>query len=101
TPCVTTMALTFKGDDIWHSGGLSQPGMAIYLQKDETLDQALDRLTKPGIDWVKKRKFDPYLAKPGKATPGGAYGTSRLPTLDKPNENGGKKGTSKAPAKFG
>jgi len=84
TPCVTTLSLTLKGEKIWGEGGLAQPGMTISLQKDETLDQALDRLTKPGIDWIKKRKYDPYLTKPGKATAEGAYGTSDLPAVDRP-----------------
>jgi hypothetical protein len=104
TPCVTTLTLTLKGEKIWSEGGLAQPGMMISLQKDETLDQALDRLTKPGIDWIKKRKYDPYLTRPGKATAEGAYGTSDLPSVDKPAAN--KPGRSNGilpglPGKFG
>jgi hypothetical protein len=104
TPCVTTLALTLKGEKIWSEGGLSQPGMAILLQKDETLDQALERLTKPGIDWIKKRKYDPYLTKPGKATAEGAYGTSDLPAVDKPVVDKPKRSNGILPAlpgKFG
>jgi hypothetical protein len=104
TPCITTLALTLKGEKVWSEGGLAQPGMVISLQKDETLDQALDRLTKPGIDWIKKRKYDPYLTRPGKATAEGAYGTSDLPAVDKPATS--KPGPSNGilptlPGKFG
>lgn len=104
TPCVTTLQLTLKGEKVWSSGGLSEPGMTIFLQKDETLDQALDRLTKPGIDWIKKRKYDPYLTQPGKATAEGAYGTSDLPAVDKPVIDKPKKSNGILPAlpgKFG
>jgi hypothetical protein len=104
TPCVTTLALTLKGEKVWGEGGLAQPGMVISLQKDETLDQALDRLTKPGIEWIKKRKYDPYLTRPGKATAEGAYGTSDLPAVDKPATNRPSRSNGILPAlpgKFG
>lgn len=101
TPCLTTLDLKLHGEKIWGMGGLNQPGMAIYLQKDESLDQALDRLTKPGIDWVKSHKYEPYLTRPGKATDEGAYGTSQLPSVDKNGVPSSPKGSSGAPAKFG
>jgi hypothetical protein len=78
TPCVTSLTITLRGETIWQEGGLHQPGMMIFLNKDESVDQALDRLTRPGIDSLKNRKFDGPFVRPGKATPEGAYGTSVL-----------------------
>ena len=52
----------------------------IWVQENETLDQALERMTQPNVDLLKNTKLAPYLARPGKATPSGAYGTSTFAT---------------------
>ena len=80
TPHASFIQLTLKGEKVWERGYVAQPGTMIWLNSDETLDQALARLTQPNIDVLKNTKFAPYLARPGKATPSGAYGSSTYAT---------------------
>ena len=46
--------------------------MMIWIEKGETLDKALERMTKPNVGLFTNAKFSPYVARPGKATPNGA-----------------------------
>ena len=50
--------------------------MVIWLQNDESLDQALTRITKPNIALLKETRIPGKLGRPGNATNNGAYGTS-------------------------
>ena len=52
--------------------------MTIWLEKGESLDTALERMTKPNVALFTNAKFSPYVARPGKATPNGAYGVSQF-----------------------
>jgi hypothetical protein len=79
TPCLSTLTLKYRGAVLWNRGGLATPGSAFTLAEGETLDQYLERATKPNLKLLKETKFKGYFAQPGDATPEGAYGTSPLP----------------------
>jgi hypothetical protein len=70
--------MSLKGEVLWKRGFLAQPNMVIWIEKGETLDKALERLTKPNVSLFTNAKFSPYVARPGKATANGAYGASRF-----------------------
>lgn len=78
TPHASYLEMSLKGEVIWKRGFIAQPSMTIWLQRGETLDQALERLTKPNVTLFTKVKFSPYVARPGNATPSGAYGVSQF-----------------------
>jgi hypothetical protein len=78
TPHASYLEMTFKGETLWKRGFVAQPHMVIWMQQGETLDQALERMTKPNVSLFTNAKFCPYVARPGKATPNGAYGMSQF-----------------------
>ncbi len=41
TPHMSTLEMTLNGEKLWKRGGVAQPHMTIWVQKDETLEQAL------------------------------------------------------------
>lgn len=77
TPHASYLEMSLKGETLWKRGFIAQPHMTIWIQKGETLDQALERMTKPNVGLFTQAKFIPYVARPGKATPNGAYGVSQ------------------------
>lgn len=78
TPHASFLEMTLKGESLWKRGYVARPGMTIWLEEGETLDQALERLTKPNLALLKNAKFSGYVTKPGKATSNGAFGVSRV-----------------------
>jgi hypothetical protein len=70
--------MTLRGEPLWKRGYVAQPFSIINVQKGESLEQALDRLTKPNFGIFTNAKFSAYVARPGKATPDGAYGVSQF-----------------------
>jgi hypothetical protein len=78
TPHLSTLEMTLNGEKLWKRGGVAQPNMTIWVQKDETLEQALDRMTKPNIGMFTHAKFSANYARPGKASGNGAYGVSQI-----------------------
>lgn len=77
TPHASYLEMALKGETLWKRGFIAQPHMTIWIQKGENLDQALERMTKPNAGLFTNAKFIPYVARPGKATPNGAYGVSQ------------------------
>ena len=80
TPHASYLEMSLKGEALWKRGFIAQPFMTIWMNQGETLDQALQRLTQPNLTIFTQAKFSPYVAKPGKATPNGAYGVSQFTT---------------------
>ncbi len=78
TPHATYLEMSLKGEVLWRRGFVAEPHVMIWLQHGETLDRALERLTKPNVGLLTHAKFSPYVARPGKATPNGAYGVSQF-----------------------
>jgi WD40 repeat protein len=78
TPHATYLEMSLKDEVLWKRGFVAQPHMVIWMQEGETLDQALERMTKPNVGLLTNAKFSPYVARPGKATPNGAYGVSQF-----------------------
>ena len=78
TPHASYLEMTLGGDAMWKRGFVAQPHMVVYLEQGETLDQALARYTQPNFAIFAHAMFSPYVAKPGKATPNGAYGVSQF-----------------------
>jgi hypothetical protein len=78
TPHMSTLEMSLSGEVLWKRGGVAKPNMTIWLQKDESLEQALDRLTKPNIGMFTHAKFSGHYARPGKASSNGAYGVSQI-----------------------
>ncbi len=78
TPHASQLEMTLDGATVWKRGYVARPGYIFFLEKGESLDQALDRLTKPNPSLFKNFKFNGYIARPGTATEGGAYGVSQL-----------------------
>jgi hypothetical protein len=70
--------MTYKGEELWKRGFVAKPFMTIWMNQGENLDQALQRLTQPNLTIFTHAQFSPYVAKPGKATPNGAYGASQF-----------------------
>jgi citrate lyase gamma subunit len=80
TPHASYLEMTLGGDVLWKRGFVARPGMVILLQRGETLDLALERLTKPNVKVFTEAKFSAYVARPGTATDNGAYGVSQFTT---------------------
>jgi hypothetical protein len=78
TPHASFLEMTLKGETLWKRGYVAEPHMTIWAKPGETLDQALERLTQPNLGVFTMAKFSAYVAKPGKATPNGAYGVSQF-----------------------
>jgi hypothetical protein len=80
TPHASFLEMKLKGETLWKRGYVAQPHMTIWLNEGETLDQALERMTKPNLTIFTNAKFSAYVARPGKATANGAYGVSQFST---------------------
>jgi hypothetical protein len=78
TPHASYLEMTLKGQTLWKRGYVAQPFMTIWINKGENLDQALERYTKPNVGLFTSARFSPYVARPGKASPNGAYGVSQF-----------------------
>jgi hypothetical protein len=78
TPHASYLEMTYKGEELWKCGFVAKPFMTIWMNQGENLDQALQRLTQPNLTIFTHAQFSPYVAKPGKATPNGAYGASQF-----------------------
>jgi hypothetical protein len=78
TPHASHLEMTLHGESLWKRGYIATAGMMIFKQEGESLDQALDRLTKPNLSVFTNAKFSAYVARPGKATRNGAYGVSQF-----------------------
>lgn len=78
TPYVSRVALRHNNVELWSDGWRAEPGHVIWINDGETLDEALNRLTSPDIDRLLQVQFASHLARPGNASPEGAYGASRL-----------------------
>ena len=59
TPHATYLEMSLKGDVLWKRGFVAQPHMTIWMQQGETLDQALERMTKPNVGLFTNAKFIP------------------------------------------
>ncbi len=97
TPHATYLEMSLKDEVLWKRGFVAQPHMTIWMQEGETLDQALERMTKPNVALLTNARFSPYVAQPGKATPNGAYGVSQFTTHGLVN---GKSSTGKVRTSF-
>lgn len=64
--------------ELWSRGWKAGPHAMIFVNKGETLDDALRRITTPDTELIENLVFASHLATPGQATPEGAYGVSRL-----------------------
>lgn len=78
TPHPTFVSLSYEGTEVWRWGSSGQPGMTIYLNEGESLEQALQRITSPNLKLFENLSIELPLIKPGKATASGAYGASEL-----------------------
>lgn len=78
TPHASYLEMSLQGKVLWKRGFVAEPHVMIVVQRGESLDQALERLTKPDVALFTNAKFSPYVAKPGTATPNGAYGFSQF-----------------------
>jgi hypothetical protein len=78
TPHASYLEMTHSGEQLWKRGFVTRPHMMIYLNQGESLDEALARYTQPNFTIFSFAMFSPYVAKPGKATPNGAYGVSQF-----------------------
>ncbi|QDU58904.1 SHD1 domain-containing protein [Aeoliella mucimassa] len=47
TPHPSSLTLTYRGKKIWGHGNMGKPGMTIWMDENESVDQALQRLTTP------------------------------------------------------
>ena len=81
TPYASSIVIERDGEELWSAGWTAKPGGFIFIQKDESLDQALARITKPNVETLCEQKFGSHLAKPGNANHTGAYGYSKLTSL--------------------
>jgi hypothetical protein len=78
TPHASYLELSLDGESLWKQGYVASPGHVIFRNDNESLDQALERLTKPNLQLFGNARFSGYAARPGKATNDGAYGVSRF-----------------------
>ncbi len=77
-PHTSSLTMKLGNEVIWEKGHVARPGMTIWLNEGESVDQALERLTRPNLDLITKAKFSSHIARPGKASRNGAYGVSQL-----------------------
>jgi WD40 repeat protein len=78
TPHATYVAFTMNGEILWKRGAIAKPNMVLYLEKGETLYQALQRVTQPNMLLFTMMEFGSHVARPGEATEEGAYGVSQF-----------------------
>jgi hypothetical protein len=77
-PYASYVKITVNGKEVWSVGYIARPGHIIWMQDGESLDDALQRLTRPNVDLIKNVRFAPYIARQGEAGSNGAYGISNL-----------------------
>lgn len=78
TPHESYLTMSLGNHQLWQRGFVARPHMTIWLNRGETVEQALQRLTQPDFSIFTHAKFSPYVARPGKATRNGAYGVSQF-----------------------
>jgi hypothetical protein len=78
TPHASYLEMTLNDEPLWKRGFVARPHMTIWIKQGESLDEALARYTQPNFTIFTNAMFSPYVAKPGKATPNGAYGVSQF-----------------------
>jgi hypothetical protein len=89
TPYATYLEMSLKGESLWKRGFIAMPHMVVWVEPGESLDQALERLTKPNVTLLTSARFIPYVARPGKATANGAYGVSQFTARGIVDKRGG------------
>jgi hypothetical protein len=78
TPHASYLEMSLRGDILWKRGYIARPGHIFFIERGETLDAALTRLTRPNLSVFRNAKFSAHIARPGSATENRAYGVSRL-----------------------
>jgi hypothetical protein len=78
TPHASYLEMSLRGEVLWKRGYIARPGHIFFIERGETVDAALARLTRPNVSVFKNAKFTAHIARPGTATDNGAYGVSRL-----------------------
>lgn len=80
TPHPSSLTLSYQGKTVWRRGNMGRPGAVFHMQKGESLDQALVRLTTPNTKLLLEAEFPQEIIRPGTATSSGAYGVTNLAT---------------------
>jgi len=80
TPHSSYLEMKLGDKVLWKRGYVARPQVLIDIREGETLDQSLERYTRPNIRIFMNNKFSPYVARPGTATESGAYGVSKMTT---------------------
>ena len=78
TPHVSAIIIRQGEKLIWGNNWWARPGHVIFLNPDESLDQALVRLTKPNRDRILQESIPESFTRPGDVGPSNSYGYSRL-----------------------
>jgi hypothetical protein len=78
TPHATYVAFMRDGEILWKHGYVAEPFHNIWLERGETLDQALQRITQPNVLLFTRLKFNSHVTKPGQASDNGAFGMSQF-----------------------
>ena len=74
----SSLAIQYKGQTIWQSGGTNIPGM-IMLSRDETMESYLAKASaSPNLNFFQQVKFPEFLQKP---SPAGNGNTQTLSTI--------------------
>lgn len=74
----SSLAIQYKGQTIWQSGGTNIPGM-IMLSRDETMESYLAKASaSPNLSFFQQVKFPEFLQKP---SPAGNGNTQTLSTI--------------------
>jgi hypothetical protein len=70
TPRTVLLRLMAGGEEVWKRGFTKEPTGYIQLQQNETVDQALQRLTDASVEVLGKYRLPRYLARiPGDNPP--------------------------------
>ncbi len=70
TPRTVLLRLLIGGEEVWKRGFTSRPSMFIELKENETVDQALERMTQTSIEMLSIYQLPRYLARiPGDNPP--------------------------------
>ncbi len=77
-PQISRVSLEFNGEEVWAEGTLATVGRTIHIEADETLDDALRRLTTADINRVLEATFASHVARAGEVGRSKAYGESYL-----------------------
>lgn len=78
TPSISRLEIRRNGQELWAVGSLAEPGQTIWIRGGETLDEALERITKPYPQLLTETPFDSHVARRGTVGRQNAYGQSRL-----------------------